>query len=164
VAVSLLIPRESARFHRPAPNAFLAQALHLSAIVIQRSTQEPDLNDASAGELLENAFRQTADLVRAEASLATAELKTELISAVVAVAATTAALALATLAIAFLAAAVLFALGAGIAVLLAGTGGILAALAVTAWLVASKALPKKVLPHTRERVSAEIHRIEDHAT
>jgi hypothetical protein len=123
-----------------------------------------NLENAPTAELVERALRETGDLVRAEASLATAELKEEATIALFAVGMSTAAVALLAIGVACGVAAVLLAIGANVEATLFGTAGILAALSATVALVSKHMAPKRILERTRGRVSAEIREIRDRAT
>lgn len=123
-----------------------------------------ELIDAPTAELIQLALRQTGDLVRAEASLATAELKADTFGAIVATVNMVAAVVLLALAAALGAVAALLALGASVPAALFTTAGILVVFGVVAGLVGIRLAPRQILEHSRERVGAEIREIEDHAS
>lgn len=129
----------------------------------EASASSTPLHGAPTAELIELALRQTGALVRAEASLATAELRADASAALLSAVAMIAAVTLFGLAIALLVAALLFALGEDLIVVLVGSGGTLGVLAGVAGFVALRILPKDLLRRSRERISGEIRRIEDHA-
>jgi hypothetical protein len=128
------------------------------------SPSRPGLSDAPTGELLELALRQAGDLVRAEASLATAELKGDVLGALVATVNMVAAVVLLALAVALGAIAALLTLGAGLPTTLFATAGVLASFGFVATFLCLRSLPRTVLERSRERVADEIRQIEDHAS
>jgi len=123
-----------------------------------------ELVDAPTAELIQLALRQTGDLVRAEASLATAELKADAFGAIVATVNMVAAVVLLALAAALGAVAALLALGASMPAALFATAGILVVFGVVAVLAGARLAPRQILGRSRERVAAEIREIEDHAS
>ena len=121
------------------------------------------LQNAPTIQLIELALRQTGNLVRAEASLATAELRADAVSALLAAVTAIAGIVLLCLAIAFGVAAVLLVSGVKTTVALFVTGGVLAALGSFTVLVGMRIAPKGVAAHSRERVASKIRNIEDRA-
>jgi hypothetical protein len=127
------------------------------------SSSQSSICDAPTAELIALALRQTGELVRAEASLATDELKEDAFGAIAATVNILAAVVLFVLAIAIGAVAISLLLGADLPTALLATSGILGVLGLAAVVVGVRLAPKSVLGRSRERVAAEIREIEDHA-
>lgn len=122
------------------------------------------LGDAPTAELVELALRQTGELVRAEATLATEELKADAFGALVATINMVAAVVLLVLAVALGAVGGLLFAGTGLPAALLITAGGLVVCGLVAAIVGVRLAPKRILEHSRERVAAEIRQIEDHAS
>jgi len=124
----------------------------------------PSIGEAPTSELIELALHQTRELVRAEASLAKAELKEDALGALVASANLVAAVILLVLAIALGSIAALLMLGAHLPTALLTTAGILVVFGIVAAVAGVRVAPKRVLGRSRERVAADLRQIEDHAS
>ena len=128
------------------------------------SQSRPSLGEAPTGELIELALRQTGDLVRAEASLATAELKEDALGVVVATVNMVAAVVFLVMALALGAIGTLLVLGAHLPTALLATAGLLVVFGLVAAFAGIRLAPKRILKRSRERVAAELREIEDHAS
>jgi protein-S-isoprenylcysteine O-methyltransferase Ste14 len=122
------------------------------------------LRNEPTAQLIELALRQTGDLVRAEASLATAELRADAVGALVATIAVMAGIVLFSLAVAFGVAAALLVSGVNLPVSLLATGAVLAALGGVTAIVSLRVVPRNVMVRSRQRVASKIRDIEDHAS
>lgn len=123
-----------------------------------------NLRNAPTVQLLELALRQTGNLVRAEASLATAELREDAFGALLAAVTGMAGVFFFTLAIGCGIAAALLASGVHVLTALLSTACILAALGGITGVISLKMVPKKVAARSRERVASTLRDIEDHAS
>lgn len=108
-------------------------------------------------------MRQTGKLVRAEASLATAELREDAVGALLAAVTAIAGIVMFSLALACGVAAAFLIAGMGVLAALLATGGVLAAIGGITGIVCIRIAPKRVIARSRERVASKIHDIEDHA-
>lgn len=116
--------------------------------------------DATTTDLVKSAMQQATELIKLEIALAKDDVKTDVrqvrtaaLSYGVAVAAAASALSM------MLVALVLF-LGAGPALALAIAGG-LCAVAVAAFIMGNKALPRRVLDRTRERLATDVDQLKE---
>jgi hypothetical protein len=143
----------------------LVRALHASVVVNpEPSPPGASLRNAPTVELLELALRQAGALVRAEVTLATAELRADAVAALLGAVGVITAVALFALAIALLAAAIMLILGANLVTTLFGTACVLAALGGVAIIAATRIVPKQgILRKSRERVAEEFREVGEHA-
>jgi hypothetical protein len=128
------------------------------------SSSDSSLGQAPTAELIELALRQTGELVRAEASLAKAELMEDASGAIVATLNVVVAVVFLVFAVALGSVAVSLLLGAGLPTALLSTAGVLAVFGLVAVGIGLRAAPRRFLGRSRERVAAEIRQIEDHAS
>jgi len=128
------------------------------------SSPDSSLGEAPTAELIELALRQTGDLVRAEASLVKAELEENALGAIVAAVNMVATVVLFVLTVALNTINTLLILETNLPTTLLTTAGILVVFGLVAAIAGIHMAPKGVLGRSRERVAAEIHHIEDHAS
>ena len=122
------------------------------------------LREARTVELLELALRQTGALVRAEISLATAELRADALATLLAAVSIIVAVALFALALALLVAVVLLAWGASVVTTLVGTACALVGIGTIAVFWATRLVPKKgILSKSRERLADDFRQVGEHA-
>lgn len=123
-----------------------------------------EIGEPPISDLVEDALHDATALVRAELSLASAELKQEATAAAGAAAAWAATAIFAVIALAMLITAAFLAAGARWPVALFGTAGVFAALALVGAVLARRLVPKHILERTRDRVADDVRQIKDHAS
>jgi roadblock/LC7 domain-containing protein len=122
------------------------------------------VGETPISDLVGEALRDATELVRAELSLAAAELKKEATMAMGAAAAWAATATFAVIAFTMLVTAAFLAAGAHWPVALLGTAGVFVALAIVGAILARRLVPKHILARTRDRVANGVQQIKDHAS
>ncbi|HEX7668209.1 MAG TPA: phage holin family protein [Polyangiaceae bacterium] len=126
--------------------------------------QPSKLREPPIGDLIQDALHDATELVRAEFSLAAAELKKEAGLAMGAAAAWAATATFAVIAFTLLVAGAFLAAGAHWPVALLGTAGVFVALAIAGAVVARRLAPRHILGQARDRVANDVRQIKEHAS
>jgi uncharacterized membrane protein YqjE len=132
--------------------------------VVSRAPQPqplPTLEDLPTAELVRQALQETKELARLEIKLAREELREDLLQLKRAAILIGIAAVLGIVAIALLDVAVVIALGGTVGSALLITGIVVAEVAILGY-IGYRQLPKTPLQHTRARLSADLHTIEEH--